>query len=286
MIKYSISSTITAFLCCFLLNQINAQSQKDNKTVTSSKWFPYFDFDSKNFQQTSRDFGPFTRWWLPGNDITSEELQREIKLFAENGFAGVEVQPLTMGLNPNAPQAQMDRIYSWDTPSFYEHLRAIMQQAQASKVIVDMNAGSGWPLGGSFFDPNESMRTLAVVDSLLVSNSLYNGALPMVKFHKLSDDKSDINLVKPQWGIIKSVIAAKVINMQDNQMVLDQKSIVNLTDKVKNNNLNWRIPSGQNWRLIVSYSIPTGEKPSLIASKGVNYVIDHLDPKVVNKTYS
>lgn len=285
MKKYSILSLVTAFFCCFSLNQIHAQSKKDNKTATSVQWFPSFNFDGKNFQQSLREFGPFTRWWLPGNDITNEELQREIKLFAENGFAGVEVQPLTMGLNPKAPQDQMDRIYSWDTPSFYEHLRAIMQQAQVSKIVVDMNGGSGWPLGGSFFDPNESMRTLAVADSLLVSNSLYNGALPMVKFPKSSDGKSDFNLVKPQWGIIKSVIAAKVINVLDNQVVLDQKSIIDLTAKVKNNTLNWRVPSDNNWRLIVSYSIPTGEKPSLIASKGVNYVIDHLDPIVVNKAY-
>jgi hypothetical protein len=46
-------------------------------------WFPYFDFDPAVFKKPSRSFGPFTRWWWPGNDVTNEELRREIKLFAE-----------------------------------------------------------------------------------------------------------------------------------------------------------------------------------------------------------
>ncbi|MFV8341054.1 glycosyl hydrolase [Flavobacterium sp. XS2P39] len=276
---------IVTVLCFFSVNQINAQSKSPK--VASVQWFPYFNFDVANFQKAPREFGPFTRWWLPGNDVTSEELQREIKVLANNGFAGVEVQPLTMGLNPKAPQEQIDRVYSWDTPSFYGHLRAIMQQAQISKIIVDMNGGSGWPLGGSFFDPKESMKTLAVADSALVSGSLYNGLVPMMKFPKPESGglSGSSNLVKPEWGILKSVIAAKALKIEEKQAVLDQKSVVNLTDKVKNNILNWQVPGEGNWRLIASWSIPSGEKPSVIASKGTNYVIDHLDPEIVNKTY-
>lgn len=282
--KKSLSHYLVAIvICCFSANQISAQSKRDTKVSNSVQWFPYFNFDVANFQKAPREFGPFTRWWLPGNDVTSEELQREIKVFANNGFAGVEVQPLIHGLNPKAPQEQMDRIYSWDTPSFYEHLRAIMQQAQISKIIVDMNGGSGWPLGGSFVNPKESMRTLAVADSLLVSGSLYNGLIPMMKLTESKPGGS--NSVKPEWGVLKSIIAARVLKSDDKQATLDQKSIVNLTDKVKNNHLNWQVPTDGKWNLIVSWSIPTGEQPSEIASKGFNYVIDHLDPVVINKTY-
>ncbi|RRA97592.1 hypothetical protein [Larkinella rosea] len=73
-----------------------------NASAESSEWFPYFDFDAATFQKAPRAFGPFTRWWLPGNAITSEELRRTIKVLADNGFAGVEVQPLTIGTNPKA----------------------------------------------------------------------------------------------------------------------------------------------------------------------------------------
>jgi hypothetical protein len=45
-------------------------------------------------------FGPLARWWWPGNDVTKEELKREINLFADNGFAGVEVQPMNLAMPP------------------------------------------------------------------------------------------------------------------------------------------------------------------------------------------
>ncbi|GAB3916837.1 glycosyl hydrolase [Larkinella terrae] len=261
------------------------------KTSSESKeWFPYFDFDASTFQKAPRAFGPFTRWWLPGNDITSEELQREIKTLADNGFAGVEVQPLTMGTNPNAPKAQVDRVNSWDTPSFYEHLRAIMQQAQQSEVVVDMNGGSGWPLGGAFFDPKESMKTLAITDTSLAGGQTFSGELPRPqeahgKPTGMLAMMLQKNPVKPEWASLKSVIAARETGKSDNQAVLDPKSLVDLTDKVSGGKLNWQAPTGGNWRIVAAWSIPTGEKPSLIASSKTNYVIDHLDPVVVDKTY-
>ncbi len=280
-------SLIALVLCCTSVNMINAQSKQNKNAAGGTDWLAYFDFDNTKFQVGMREYGPFTRWWLPGNDVTKDELQREIRMFSENGFAGVEVQPFTMGLDPKAPKDQLERVYSWDTPSFYDNMKAIMQQAQVSEIVVDMNAGSGWPMGGSFFDPSESMRTLAVADSLLTPGSLYNGKVPMIRQVESSvkNHSSTDNLVKPQWGVIKSVIVAKVLRTEDEQVFLDSKSVVDLTSKVKNNMLKWKVPSGQNLRLIVSWSIPTGEVPSLSASKGVQYVIDYLDPVIVNKTY-
>lgn len=266
----------------------------DDKIKTPGKdehqWFPVYDFDAATFKKAPRAFGPFTRWWLPGNDITSEELQREVKALADNGFAGVEVQPLTMGLNPKAPANQQSRIYSWDTPSFYEHLRAIMQQAQQSGITVDMNGGSGWPLGGSFFDPKESMKTLAISDTSLAGGQNFNGRLPspLGKGSKAEGTMAMMlqkNFIDEKWARIQSVIAARVIKTVNKQTLLDPATIVNLAGKVKDRSLNWQAPAGGEWRIIVSWVIPTGEKPSLIASSKTNYVIDHLNPEVVNKTY-
>jgi predicted TIM-barrel fold metal-dependent hydrolase len=173
-VKVRFNKSVLAMTIALLVAACQCQQKKAKEVA----WFPSYDFDVDTFQKAPREFGPFTRWWLPGNDITNEELQREIKMLAENGFAGVEVQPLTMGLNPNNPKEQVDRVFSWDTPSFYDHLKAIMEQAKQSQVIVDMNGGSGWPLGGSFFDPNESMRTLAVSDTAVQGGQTFNGPVP------------------------------------------------------------------------------------------------------------
>lgn len=251
----------------------------------TDKWFPKYQFEASKFLSAPREYGPFTRWWWPGNDVTNNELQREIKILAENGFAGVEIQPLTMGINMGGPKEITDRIYSWDTPSFYEHLKAVMEQAQTSKITVDMNGGSGWPLGGQFFAPQESMRTLGIADSALVAGTVFNGRIPLMKIKKATSFGAQENEVKPEWGILQSLVAAKIIKQEGKQVILDKQSIINLTNKVKDNQLTWQVPADGQWRLIASWSIPSGEQPSLVAKRGVNYVIDHLDPQVVNKAY-
>ena len=261
-----------------------------NDKKTPQQWFPYFDFDAGKFITAPREFGPFTRWWWPGNDVNSEELQREIKMFADNGFAGVEVQPLTVGLNPKAAKEQNDRIYSWDTPSFYEHLLAVMQQAQRSGVTIDMNGGSGWPLGGSFFDPRQSMKTLIVSDTSLKAGETYDSALPkpgnnLPKAQGFMAMTMQKNFVDYQWAKLLGVVAAKVTKKEKKQTILDNASLVDLTDKVKEGKLYWQAPADGEWCIVASWIIPTGEKPSLVASSKTNYVIDHLDPIVVRDAY-
>jgi hypothetical protein len=45
-----------------------------------SKWFPQYDFDPAKFKNPPQEFGLMARWWWPGNDVNSDELQREINL--------------------------------------------------------------------------------------------------------------------------------------------------------------------------------------------------------------
>src|SRR5690606_37830292 len=103
-------------------------------------------------------YGPYTRWWWPGNDVSKQELKREVNLFVENGFAGVEIQPLTVGINPESSRSE--KIYSWDTPSFYSHINTVMKEARKLGLMVDLNAGSGWPMGGTFIGQDKSLLTL------------------------------------------------------------------------------------------------------------------------------
>ncbi|HRF32660.1 MAG TPA: glycosyl hydrolase [Cyclobacteriaceae bacterium] len=255
----------------------------------NEKWFPVFDFDAQTFKNPPREFGPFTRWWWPGNDVTSEELQREVKLLADQGFGGVEIQPLTVGLNLASEKETSDRIYSWNTPEFFKHLKAVMDQAKISKVTVDMNGGSGWPMGGQFFDPKVSMRSLGVADTILQSGSTFNGPVPMMKIEHASGMGASPNKVFTEWGVLLSVVAAKTTVGAHGQILMDKSSLVDLTEKFtsseKGNWLIWKVPTEGAWRLIATWSIPTGEQPSLVAKRGSNYVVDHLDPSIVSKSY-
>ena len=89
------------------------------QTQAEKYWLPSVTFSAESFAHPAPQFAPFTRWWLPGNDITPEELKREINLFADNHFGGVEIQPFALVM-PTRGKGRADRIMSYDTPAYYE----------------------------------------------------------------------------------------------------------------------------------------------------------------------
>ena len=83
-----------------------------------------------------------------------------------------------MGINPLAPKEQLDKVYSWDSPSFYVHLKAVMEQAKVSGITVDLNGGSGWPVGGLHVKPEESMLTLTYADTVVKGGEKISVSVP------------------------------------------------------------------------------------------------------------
>jgi len=75
-------SLLLAAVFSFLLPSIclgQGYTKADSNII--KKWFPKYDFDVKSFAKHSLQFAPFACWWWPGNDVTKEELTREVKAF-------------------------------------------------------------------------------------------------------------------------------------------------------------------------------------------------------------
>src|ERR1700759_5371487 len=79
----------------------------------SSKWFPHYDLALDAFRNPSQQFGPFARWWWPGNFVDSTELKREIDVLAGHGFGGVEIQPLNLFI-PGGADVRA-KVNTWDS---------------------------------------------------------------------------------------------------------------------------------------------------------------------------
>src|SRR3982750_2168685 len=116
--------------CSFGQNGMSADSN------TLKKWFPKYDFDIASFTKPSLQFAPFARWWWPGNNVNKEELKREINLFADNHFGGVEIQPAIIIYTPGTKEDR-DRAVTWDTPEYYENVKAVMEEARKRGLTVD-----------------------------------------------------------------------------------------------------------------------------------------------------
>jgi len=252
-------------------------------------WFPVYDFEPNVFKTAPRAFGPFTRWWWPGNDVTNEELQREIKIFAANGFAGVEIEPFSPGLNPRGSADQLGRQFSWDSASFYSHVAAVMEQAKLSSLTVDMNAGSGWPMGGPFVTQDSSVLTLQYAEASVPGGTQANIDVPRPAPQEGKElapgfslfQKTDASLAK-----LQAIVAAKFAKKEGTQTYLDESSVQDITSSATNGKINWQAPAGSNWVIIAFWSAPDGEIPKGIASKPMGFVADPLDSNKVMVAYN
>ncbi len=236
-------------------------------------WFPKFDFDPAVFQKPPIEFAPFARWWWPGNNVDTTELKREIKLFADNDFGGVEVQPLNLFV-PGTAEARAKAV-TWDTPDYYANLIAVMQEARKRGITVDMTDGSGWPPGGSFLSADDGFITLesAFVD---LASSI-NNAFPLPTITNTSASPSRL----------VAVLAAKTLPKKagdkTSTIPLDQSSVIVVAQFVKHDSLYWKAPAG-NWKLIAFWSKPSTQK-TMTASPTQGPVMNHLDSTKVLKSY-
>lgn len=238
------------------------------------KWYPKYDFNTAAFQKPPIEFAPFARWWWPGNNVDKIELKREINLFADNDFGGVEIQPMASLFAPGTAAARA-KMVTWDTPDYYDNLRTVMEEARKRGMTVDMTDGSGWPPGGNFLSDGDGFLSLESAPLDFSGGSNISIALPTI----INNTKSPSRL--------EAVIAAKVLPKKADDktktILLDSSSIIVVTKFVKNDSLNWKATAGD-WKIIAFWSKPAGQK-TMSASAVQGPVFNHFDSTKVLKNY-
>lgn len=102
----------------------------------------------KDFANPPKSARPAVRWWWPGGDVDPAELRREIDAMDEAWIGGAEIQPFRIGLKRDLPADALNRINDYPTPSFYQKVRAALEEARERGMFIDLTLGSGWPFGG------------------------------------------------------------------------------------------------------------------------------------------
>ncbi|GAB2554935.1 glycosyl hydrolase [Spirosoma aerophilum] len=212
------------------------------------------------------------RWWWPGNDVTQEELKREINLFADHQFGGVEVQPLNIVIPMDA--RARPKVTSWDTPTYYENLKTVMEEARRRGLIVDMTNGSGWPPGGPFLPAEDGFLSLDHAAVTVHGGKKLSIPLPQVKNRTTVPSR------------LQAVVASKLSNQASadtGQLVrLDEATLKVVTRFVRQDTLHWDFPEGK-WKVIAFWALPSGEQTGIAATPKQGPVVDHLDStKVLN----
>ena len=259
-----------AFSGAMFLVQCGTQDNNNNQ-----KWFPKYDFDAMAFQNAGNSYGPMARWWWPGNFVEQDELKREIEVFAENGFAGVEIQPFNVNLSELSDEDKQ-KVLSWDTPDFYNKVKCVLDAAQQRGLIVDMNNGSGWPVGGPQVPETDGMKTLAHKTIDVEGGKPIAIELPQ-PYNPVSVPSKLVAVMAAKKGV-----AEEPINRRTTP--LDASSVIVLTDNVKNDSLFYELPEGS-WQLIAFWSKAQSKIGSLVAKEEQGQVVNHFNPDAVANSY-
>jgi len=263
----------------------------------------------QHFQAPSRKYGPIARWWWPGNNVTDQELRREIDVLARAGFGGAEIQPFIEGLDVKSfSDAEQQRIQSYDTPSFFRHVGTAVEEARDRGMFIDYTFGSGWPFGGgtaitpelaaielrsthlSLEGPTKLRQRLqvpSVTDGDPWHQSAILEGLPSEWAERLrkrtkvvavvalrgQDARWDFNLPDGEWNYNLPGGGSWTLRKTGQ---LDGETAVDLTARLQlDGTLDWDVPPGT-WQLFVFCSLPTGQRVDTAAGKGPQLVIDHM----------
>jgi hypothetical protein len=102
---------------------------------------------------------PFFRWWWNGNRISREEISRELELMQAAGAGGVEVNPVEMPeqvVDPGGPGLV------WLSDEWIDLLAHTIEEARRLGMQTDLIVGTGWPFGGEFLGPDETIQGVKI----------------------------------------------------------------------------------------------------------------------------
>lgn len=253
---------------------------------------PTLDWDQ--WDSPSVEYRPWVRWWWPGNDVEDEEITREVALLANNFFGGAELNSFNAALDWDADEAELARRLDWGSELFWSRVRLAAETAAYNGIQIDLNVGSGWPVGGSHVTVGDSMKTLLWSEAVVTGPGAVNlefqvpGQDPFYEVAVLAESIGEpmARYLPDECHVIEVVAAKKTGGVRDpdvwnlkDQVTLDRDSVVVLTGSVSaEGSLTWQAPAGD-WRVIGFYVCPDGQYVNLNALPAPReaFVVDHFD---------
>ena len=259
------------------------------------------NFSKTTFQTPPAPYRPWTRWWWPGGDVELGELLREIDMFADTFFGGVEIQPFTAGMDPKTRDDHTAAIYDYDSPAYYTKLLAVLEAAKRRDLQVDLTMGSGWPPGGPFVPLEDNVDMLLYGEATVTravdmpvpppimpfAYAVYSpdSVLPLLKGREWTQTLS----YRPEEARLVNVVAAKIVDngrspdpsVLTDTILLDIASATDITPHVRTGHVQWTPPAGGAWQIIALYTMPSGSRTLLSAVSAENYAVDPFDTQAI-----
>ena len=209
---------------------------------------------AQNWPTVTNEAKPGARWWWLGSAVDKENLQWNLKQYADHGIGSVEITPIygVQGNEANNIPYLSDKWMSM--------LRETQTYGKAYGIEIDMATGTGWPFGGPWVPLEESANRVIFVDTVFCGKVIKG--LPLAVAAK---DRKNSRLQK--------VMAYGPVD--------DDRIVVDVTDNVADGKLTWTAPVDTDWRIIAVYIRYGVMKVKRAAPGGEGLVIDHFDRTAV-----
>ncbi|WP_188192042.1 glycosyl hydrolase [Nonomuraea sp. SYSU D8015] len=220
----------------------------------------------------SIEFRPELRWWLAEGLHTDETLIREIHAAHRLGFGGMEFLAMDEdGIDHSR--------YGWGAEEWVHDSQVVVEETTKRNMSVSFTSGTNWSnanLPTITPDHPAASQELDVVFEDLAPSGSRSGALPRVDL----DAEPQSTMLPGHRGKVAeqhlvAVVAARVLETTATGTILDVDSVVDLSDRVRGETLEWTAPAEGEWRLFVFWTHGTGQTASPSAS--VNYTVNYLD---------
>ena len=130
----------------------------------------------ERFQTPPAEARPFFRWWWNGNRVTEGELRRELRVMHEAGAGGVEINPIALHETVERPTGEA---LDWLGDAWGRTVEVAVEESQKLGMVVDLIVGTGWPFGGDFLAPEETIRGLEWEATSVEGPATFEQTLPV-----------------------------------------------------------------------------------------------------------
>ena len=200
-----------------------------------------------------------SRWWWFGSAVQEQELSHSMQEIANHGIRTLEITPIY------GVQGNDHNNINFLSPRWMEVLRFVEQEGARDSIQIDMNCGTGWPFGGPTVPLEEATCRVAFTAVPLFGNRRYDIPIELTasNMHVASTTEEDGENTLETAQLLKLM----AYNHQGQP--------IDLTSRVKNNRLKWKVPKG-NWLLMGLYQMQTKQPVNRAAPGGEGLVIDHF----------
>jgi (4-O-methyl)-D-glucuronate---lignin esterase len=222
----------------------------------------------------ARTYRPHTRWWWPGGAVTSGGITWELEQMSAQGMGGVEI------MIPWVMYAQGNIEFLSD--EWLEVVKHAVREAARLDMEVAITFSPGWCFGGYWVPPTERSKVLTRAWVDVSGPRAFNQPLPAYAPPDSAAAREDLPESflsdAPDENSVVAAVAGEIAGPG-----LNGNTLIDLSDQVSQNRLDWQVPSGQ-WRLMVFRLKYTGQQNSTTENfLRRQWVVDHFSQEAVTK---